>query len=178
MSQNAPITVVNHPTGYHGFELFNDDDATRAVIEQTLAFVRQSTSRGYRAALGARQQEAAAAGAVQTGNFREAAGIYAELVRGRPDDARLKLSYGEALLADQQYDPACSTFATLRNKGLGPRDLGVPAARACAQAGDADTAIAWLKSIPSRFLPGSLATDPAFAEIQNRPDFRALFSGR
>lgn len=47
IAQNAPVTHLNHPTGYHGFELFNDDDATRVVIDQTLAFVRQATSRSY-----------------------------------------------------------------------------------------------------------------------------------
>ena len=43
------------------------------------------------------------------------------------------------------------------------------------QKGDADAAIAWLKSIPQRFLPRSLEKDPIFAPIQNRPDFKALF---
>lgn len=176
IAQNAPVTLLNHPTGYHGFELFNDDDATRSVIEQTLAFVKQATTPSYRLAMAARAREAAAAGSVQTGNFREASRIYSELARSRPEDARLSLSYGEALLGDGQFARACSVFGTLRNKGLGPRDLGVPAARACAQAGDADAAIAWLKSIPSRFLPSTLVTDPAFTSFNERPEFRALFA--
>ncbi|HEY2855914.1 MAG TPA: hypothetical protein VGJ18_23955 [Gemmatimonadaceae bacterium] len=176
IAQNAPLTVLNYPNGYHGFELFNDDDATRAVIEQTLSFVVQATSRPYRLALAARSREAAAAGAVQTGDYHEAAAIYAELRRDRPEDARLGLSYGESLLGDGEYRTACALFATLENKGLGPRELGVPAARACALAGDGDAALAWLRSIPTRFLPASLATDSAFATIRHRSEFRALFS--
>jgi hypothetical protein len=43
------------------------------------------------------------------------------------------------------------------------------------QKGDADAAIAWLKSIPQRFLPRDLEQDPTFAPVQNRPDFKALF---
>lgn len=168
------LTLLNHPTGYHGFELFNDDDATRDVIGQPLAFVRQATAPGYRTALRSGLQEAAAAGSVQTGNYREAARIYAELVRARPN-ARLALSYGESLLGDNQYVAACSLFATLKDKGLGPRDLGVPAARACAQAGEADGV--WLRSIPSRFMPRTLVSDPAFASISSRPDFQAPFAG-
>ena len=176
IAQNAPVTLLNHPTGYHGFELFNDDDATRAVIEQTLAFVRQATSRPYQLALAAGRREAAAAGAVQTGNHHEAAALYAELARTRPADARLQLSFGESLLGDGQYRDACSLFAGLKDRGLGYRDLGVPAARACARSGDADAAVGWLRSIPSRFLPRSLADDSAFTSIRGRSDFRAIFS--
>ena len=32
VAQNAPVTLVNHASGYHGFEMFNDDDATREVM--------------------------------------------------------------------------------------------------------------------------------------------------
>ena len=46
VAQNAPVTLVNHASGYHGFEMFNDDDATREVMEQTIAFVRRATLAG------------------------------------------------------------------------------------------------------------------------------------
>jgi dienelactone hydrolase len=176
IAQNAPVTLLNHPTGYHGFELFNDDDATRAVIEQTLTFVRQTTTRSYQLALAAGRKEAAAAGAVQTGNHHDAAALYAELVRSRPNDARLQLSFGESLLGDGQYREACSLFEGLKGRGLGYRDLGLPAARACARAGDAAAAVGWLRSIPSRFLPRSVADDSAFTSIRGRSDFREIFS--
>jgi hypothetical protein len=88
------------------------------------------------------------------------------------------LAYGEALLGDAQFATACAEFEKLKGKGLGPRDLGLPAARACMQKGDADTAIAWLRSIPQRFLPTSVQSDPIFAAVQNRADFRALFQPR
>lgn len=175
ISQNAPVTLLNHPTGYHGFELFNDDDATRDVIEQTIEFVKRTTARSYRTALRGGLAEAEAAGRMLTGDFRQAASIYAELVRARPEDARLRLSYGEALLGDGHYDTACSEFESLKGKGLGYRDLGLPAARACMQKGDAEAAIAWLKSIPSRFLPPELEREATFASLQGRADFRALF---
>jgi dienelactone hydrolase len=178
ITQNAPVTLVNHATGYHGFELFNDDDATHDVIARTLEFVRHTTWPGYRAALAAGLREASAAGSVQTGDYRQASSIYAELVRGRPDDARLQLSYGEALLGDHQYARACDLFDSLKGKRLGPYDLGVPASRACAQAGNADAAIAWLVSIPPRFRAPELLSDPAFASIRDRSDFRALFPPR
>lgn len=97
------------------------------------------------------------------------------MVAARPDDARLRLAYGEALLGGGQATAACSEFDTLRDKGLGYRDLGLPAARACLQKGDPDAAIAWLRSIPARYLPPSVGEDPAFAALRDRQDFRALF---
>jgi hypothetical protein len=38
-----------------------------------------------------------------------------------------------------------------------------------------DAAIAWLRSIPARYLPPSVGQDPAFAALRDRQDFRALF---
>jgi hypothetical protein len=177
-TQNAPITLLNHHTGYHGFEIFNNDDVTRAVIDQTLDFVKIATSRRYQTALRTGLPEAIAAGSALSGNYRQAAVTYAELLRSRAEDHRLRLSYGEALLGDRQYAAACAEFEKLKGKGLGPRDLGLPAARACMLKGDADAAIAWLKSIPTRFLPPDVQTDSVFVSLQGRADFRALFPPR
>ena len=66
-------------------------------------------------------------------------------------------------------------FVLAGGKGLGPRDLGLPAARACMQKGDGDAAIAWLMSIPQRFLPREIEKDPVFAPVQDRAEFKALF---
>jgi hypothetical protein len=44
--------------------------------------------------------------------------------------------------------------------------------------GDGDAAIAWLNSIPARFLPAAVAQEPVFAPLQNRPDFQAIFARR
>jgi hypothetical protein len=178
VSQNAPLTLLNHPSGYHAFEMFNDDDATRDVMEQTIAFVRRVTTPGFQAAMRRGIPEATAAAYVQTREFGKAAPVFAQLVRERPTDARLRLSYGEALLGNGQYAEACAQFEQLKGKRLGPRDLGVPAARACMQKGDADAAIGWLKTIPSRFLPRELEDDAVFASLKGREDFRALFAAR
>ncbi len=178
VTQNAPFTLVNHHSGYHGFETANDDDATRQVMEQTIDFVKRATTPSYQAAVKRGVQEATAAGHVLTGNARQAAAVYAELVAARPDDPRMRLAYGEALLGDAQFAAACAEFEKLRDKGLGYRDLGLPAARACMQKGDPNAAIAWLRSIPLRFLPPSVANEPVFAPLRNRPDFRAVFQPR
>jgi len=178
LTQNAPITLLNHHTGYHGFEIFNDDDATRAIIDQTIDFVKVATSQRYQTALHTGLPEAVAAGNTLSGNYRQAAATYGELLRTRADDHRLRLSYGEALLGDRQYAAACGEFEKLKGKGLGPRDLGLPAARACMLKGDPEAAIAWLKTIPTRFLPADVQTDSVFVSLQGRADFRALFPPR
>ena len=174
-NQNAPLTLLNYAGGHHAFEIVDDEDATRDVIDTTIEFVKRTTAPTYQASLRRALPEATAAAHVATGNFAAAAASYAELVKARPDDARIRLSYGEALLGASQFAEACTELEKLKGKGLGPRDLGVPAARACMQKGDAEAALAWLKSIPQRFLPRSVEKDPIFAPIQNRPEFKALF---
>ena len=174
-SQNAPVSLLNYPGGHHAFEIVDDADETRDTIDRTIDFVKRTTLPGYQASVRHGLQEATAAAHVATGKFKEGAAAYGEMVKARPDDPRLRLSYGEALLGDKQFAEACVELEKLKGKGLGPRDLGVPAARACMQKGDADAALAWLKSIPQRFLPRSLEKDPIFAPIQNRPEFRNLF---
>jgi dienelactone hydrolase len=176
VAQNAPVTLLNHPGGHHAFELADADAATGTVIDETIAFVLRATSPEYRAALRAALPEATAAGQVQTGKFHDAAASYARLVASHPVDARLRLAYGEALLGDKQYAAACGEFEKLRDRGLGYRDLGLPAAEACLLKGDAAAAVAWLGTIPPRFLPSSIADDPRFAALRDRADFKALFT--
>ncbi|HVH56799.1 MAG TPA: hypothetical protein VM791_11115 [Vicinamibacterales bacterium] len=95
-----------------------------------------------------------------------------------PENHTLRLAYGEALLGDKQFGAACDELEKLKGKGLGYRDLGIPAARACMQKGDTNAAIAWLQSIPVRFRPMELFDDPIFAPIKDRAEFKALFEGR
>jgi dienelactone hydrolase len=175
IAQNAPITVINDPTGHHAFEMIDDDAVTRDVIDRTIDFVKRATAAPYQAALRSGLAEASAAAHVIAGDFHSAATEFAAVLASRPDDTRLRLSYGEALLGDKQYSAACTEFDRLKGKGLGPRDLGLPAARACLLNGDSAAAIAWLQTIPKRFLPASIQQDSAFAPLRGRADFRALF---
>jgi acetyl esterase/lipase len=40
LAANAPVTVVNHSGGEHGFDMMNDDDRSREIIRGLLAFLR------------------------------------------------------------------------------------------------------------------------------------------
>lgn len=44
LQRNLPITVVNHPTGPHAFDIHDDSGTTRAIIAQVLAFLRSHLS--------------------------------------------------------------------------------------------------------------------------------------
>lgn len=176
LNTNAPLSVLNYPSGHHAFEIIDDSPATRRVIDDTIAFVKQVTSPQYRASLEAGRAESEAAGYVVTGQFAKAARSYGTLVAARGDDPQLRLAYAEALLSNRQFKESCAEFEKLKPALLGPRDRGVPAARACMQSGDADAAIAWIASIPVRHRPRELETDPVFAALRSRADFKALFT--
>lgn len=47
IAANAPITIMNHPNGAHGFDVENDDERSREIIRAAVAFMQ--------AHLGARQ---------------------------------------------------------------------------------------------------------------------------
>jgi dienelactone hydrolase len=176
IAENAPVTVLNDPGGYHAFEARNPDAVTRDVIEQSLTFVTRALAPDFQAALRAGITEAAASADVRNGRFDRAVATYADLMRQRPDDLALSLAYGEALLGAGQYAAACKHYETLRDKDLGPRDRGLPASRACMLAGDADRAIGWLNTIPRRYLSDEEQQDEVYAPIRDRADFKAVFA--
>ena len=40
LARNLPITIVNHATGPHSFDLFDDSATSRVIIRQILAFLQ------------------------------------------------------------------------------------------------------------------------------------------
>jgi dienelactone hydrolase len=176
--QNVTIAMINFAAGHHGFEVIDDNDESREVIEQTFQFFKRTLNPAWRAAHVSGLRISQAAGAVTNGDFDRAATLYGELIQsnGGGSSAVMRLAYGEALLGAKRYREARAQFDRAKQiGGLGPRDLGVPAARACALDGDAEAAVAWIASIPKRFRPMNLSQDPVFAGLTNREDFKALF---
>jgi hypothetical protein len=49
LERNLPITLANHPTGPHAFDLFDDSHTSRTIIRQILEFMRsQLTAKSIR----------------------------------------------------------------------------------------------------------------------------------
>jgi Tfp pilus assembly protein PilF len=168
--------LLNYPGGRHGFDVFDDNDLSREIIEETFRFALNAISGSHQAALHAGLKEANAAGAIFTGDFVKAAALYSEIVAAHPQDARRLLAYGIALTGTKRYKEARTQFDHAKAiGGLGPRDLSLPAAKACALDHDPEAAMAWLKAINPRFLPASLQSDADFASLKDRADFQALF---
>jgi hypothetical protein len=41
LARNLPVSMVNHPGGVHAFDLEEDSEASRGIIQQVLSFLRQ-----------------------------------------------------------------------------------------------------------------------------------------
>jgi acetyl esterase/lipase len=41
LAANAPLDLMNHPVGQHGFDVVNDDGRSREIIARTLTFLRE-----------------------------------------------------------------------------------------------------------------------------------------
>jgi acetyl esterase/lipase len=41
IERNLPLTLMNHPTGEHAFDILNDDARSREIIKATLAFMHE-----------------------------------------------------------------------------------------------------------------------------------------
>lgn len=48
LERNAPVLVVNHPAGEHGFETRNADARSREILKLTIEFLREELARGQR----------------------------------------------------------------------------------------------------------------------------------
>jgi acetyl esterase/lipase len=40
LARNAPLELITHPAGEHGFDILNDDDRSREIIARTLDFLK------------------------------------------------------------------------------------------------------------------------------------------
>src|SRR5258708_4513769 len=110
MAANAPWTVLNDSSGHHGFDVLDDNDMSRTIIEETLRFAQNAISDSYRSAFDAGLTEASAAGALATENYARAAALYRELVSAHPQNAVLVLAYGSFLTGAGQDKEARAQF--------------------------------------------------------------------
>lgn len=172
LTANAPWTIENYGGGLHGFDIFNDNELSREIIARTLRFMSRVTEPGLTRAYAATSVEAELAGALNSGQWQKAIDGYGAKVAANANDADAHLKYGYALYGGGRYDDALREFEAAWAGGRkGPRDTGVPAARAAAKKGDIDRAIHWLDiCLGTPFVtPADVRADAAFASILADP---------
>jgi hypothetical protein len=177
--ENRPVELVNLPGAVHGFDLRDDDVATRQAIARTLDFMEAALKPEWRANLQAQAPLAEAAALVARGDWRAAAAAYEALTRTRPEDPILWQRLGEARLELKQPKDAAAAFEKALALGSPNRGMvSFAAASAYALLGDKDRAFTRLEGIGRqlRFFAERVANDPALASLRDDPRYAALLA--
>jgi len=173
---NAPWTLINLAGGHHGFDVFDQDAESRAVIGETLAFVKKALNPEYRAALLQRIPRAEANGLDYSGNWVEAAAAYARMLEKDPTDNFAHWRLAIALAGQGKHRDAIAHFRQALEYGNGNVGwISMAAAKSAMAIGDREAAlqfIAKLKGITSMVMAmqkeplfESLRTDPRYIEV-------------
>jgi dienelactone hydrolase len=177
--ENAPVQLVNYPAGQHAFDLRDDTALTRRIIDRTLDFMAAAVQPATSAEIAAGVPKAAAAGAVQRGDWAEAARAYEGLTRGDPRDAIAWQRLGEARLELGQHEAAIAALdealkLETPNRGM----VSFAAARAHAALGQPDRAVERLLAMKRwlRFFKASLEQDAVFAEVRRHPRYAEVLA--
>ena len=173
LAENAPLTLISYASGVHAFDVRQPGAETKAVIEQTLAFMRRAV--GAEAdARGSSLSSAAAHG--YQGRWNEAVAAYRALRARQPTDAGIAEKLGEALVATGDLRGALAEYAAAVDLGSPNRGLiSYSAAVAAVRLGDNDLALKWLarlKDIP--WMRSRVLSEPAFEPLRGDPRFSSL----
>ncbi len=178
---NAPWTVENYSGGLHGFEVLNDTEITRALIQRTLSFMKLVTRPEITRAYAEGSTDAALGAAFARKDWPVAVEGYRRKVSANPADAEANLRLGVSLLGAKEFAAALPALEKAWELGRrGPRDTAWPAAEAAAGANNLERALHWLDVLLSSPFGPPLAdvrTMEAFAPIRTAPAFVELLSG-
>lgn len=167
IAQNAPVTVANLPNGRHAFDAFDDNDASRAVVRQTLAFMKEALSPGYQAARRERAGPVSALALRLAKDWPAAAEAGAAWVEAEPRNGYAKQVYGDALYNLKRYAEAGAAYAQAGDMGTVSAITWYNGACAYALAGERERAI---ELLTKAFGTGYVARDQA----KNDPDLKSL----
>ena len=176
IESNAPVSVVNYAGGHHGFDLLDDSPVTRAIIADTLRFMKESAAGPIQKAIAEAVPEAEAAGFAGRSEWDRAAAAYARLAEARPRDAGLQRMLGDALAASGDHRRALDAYQQAID--LGDRNAGMisyAAALSSLKVGDREGAFRWLERLaPIPPMRERVKGDPAFAALRDDPRFARL----
>ncbi|HUQ83813.1 MAG TPA: hypothetical protein VM076_21865 [Gemmatimonadaceae bacterium] len=172
LAANAPIEIINHPSGEHPFE----EAVTRAnerVVESTVAFLFHTLAAGFDGALSEQGLRAAAGAAAYAGDWTRAATAFQGLAERAPNDFELQRKLADARLAGG--DAAGAIPAYLRSRELGHwrrGDIAIGLIAAYAQSGRREEAYAEISRLPATWNKTvMLANSPQLAAFRNDPEF-------
>jgi dienelactone hydrolase len=180
IGSNAPVTVLAYGGGYHGFDAGNDNDYSRAVIAQTIDFLKMFTGPTIAGAVAQDVPQARAAAALYQENWNVAVTAYRSLVERAPSSADSHLKLAESLMGAGDYEAALASFqrAWDLTDGRRARDIAYPAAIAAARLGSFARAEPWLRILLVRTLTREqLANDSNFQRLRGDPGFQAIIRG-
>ncbi|HZI94733.1 MAG TPA: tetratricopeptide repeat protein, partial [Patescibacteria group bacterium] len=174
---NAPVTVENLPNGRHGFDAFDDHDASREVVRQTLAFLKENLSAGVQRGRTDRAVQARAISLSGAGRHAEAAQAYQIWVTQEPETGVAHQGLADALYQLKRYAEAARSFEKAGDLNVMPALTWYNAACSYALAGDKEKAITLLtRAIGTGFVQDLAAVrrDADLATLLDDPRFRKL----
>jgi hypothetical protein len=172
IAANAPIEIVNHPSGEHPFE----ETATRAnkrVVESTVAFLFHTLAADFDGALAEQAVRAEAGAAAYVGEWPRAARALQVLANQAPNDFELQRKLADARLAAGDASGAIPAYLRARELGHWRRgDIAIGLIAAYAQSGRREEAYAEIGRLPATWDKAvMLANSPQLAALRNDPEF-------
>jgi len=180
MAANAPIMVANLPGGHHAFDLVDDNDASRAVVRETLTFMRDHLTPGVQAGLRANAQELRARQQLAAKDWPAALETTQSWTKAEPDNGGAHLGVAEALYNLKRHREAGEEYTRAGDLGANPALAWYNAACSYALAGDKEAAIGLLTKA---FGTGRITDkeqvrrDPDLESVAADPRFTALLEG-
>lgn len=177
IAENAPVTVANVPNGRHAFDAFDDNDASRAVVRQTIAFMKDVLSPGYQAARSERAEQVSALALRLAKNWPAAAEAGAAWVKSEPRSGYAHQVYAEALYNMRLFPEAGAAYAQAGDLGAIPSITWYNAACSYALAGDKAKALDLLgRAIGTGYITdrAQVRADPDLASLRDDPQFATL----
>jgi hypothetical protein len=179
LTADAPVTVMTHPAGRHGFDLRDDDEVTREIMAQTLTFMARTVTPESIAERKRAVTRATAAAALFSENWAAAAKAYEALAAAYPKDPEPPQRLGEALMALNDERRAVPAFE--RSLELGTNNVGIvnfALVRAHTHLGQIDRALARLEKMKPylKFFINRLQEDADLAPLRADPRFKDAVS--
>lgn len=179
LAANVPVTVINHPAGYHPFEQTDSTAHARYIVEQTIAFFRAALRPAYQQDVRAMAAAEGAVGqALHAGDGARAAGILERLSAADTANAELVRQLAMAQLMAGRYREANASFARARALRHWRRgDIAVGGISACWRVSDHGCVRAWIATLPASWNRRDLLQREEFADLRGDAAFVQALTG-